>query len=79
MQLVQSLLPVLIMQTGSLFITKKSRRARVSSVDWERFHICNTPHIKHDREDEAFHAKEKFDSVEFSRFALEYTQSVVTL
>lgn len=50
----------------------------VSTDDWQRFHIHNTPHIKHDREVEAFHMKEKPDSVEFSRFALQYSQSPVT-
>jgi len=56
-----------------------SKRARISSADWERFHTGNTSHIKHDREDKAFHKKEKFDSIEFSRFTLQYFQSAVTL
>lgn len=78
MQLVQSLLPVLIMQTGSLFMTKKSRWARVFSDDWEKFHICNTPHIKHGRKEKVFNMKKKFDSVEFPSFELQYYQSAVT-
>lgn len=78
MQFVQSRLPVLIMQTGSLFMTKKAEKLGFLVMTGKGF-IFGTPYILSMSGKMKCFVWKKKKNVEYSRIVLQCSQSAVTL